>query len=152
MLESKDTPRGKSVIATCPAVCDKYSCGSCTSNPACAWFADSSLKEDDECDLREDKHFTQTAVTEPASCKACAATRCYECNNMDACGWYVKKFLGKAVLQGCFAKSDTAAHEGRELRAITDKNCEGVPNSSGRLAASMGVLMLAFFLCCVCLQ
>jgi len=138
-------PTGKSVIATCPATCKKYSCGSCTSNSECAWFAKSSIGADDECDLRDDKHYSQTPVTDSTACEACAANRCYECNNLPNCGWFVEKKLGLTIRQGCFAKNDPSIGD-RTLRDNSNTDCDGGPNSSAHLAASFGlVFVLAMF-------
>lgn len=142
------TPTVKKEITTCPAVCNVHSCASCITNSACNWFTSGGMTVDDSCDLASDatfQHpFQQPVPTKVAQCPACAADRCYECNNLAGCGWYVKRVGFVDLAQGCYATN--APPSGRTLRSNTDSKCSGVPSSSTHVAASLGlVLILACF-------
>lgn len=143
------TPRAKTEIPTCPAECSLHSCISCIANDKCNWFSGSSTI-DDSCDLATDgtlQHPFQKTVYPSNSnptCGTCLADRCYECNNLSGCGWYVQKELGITIRQGCYSNTNFPA--GRTLRPNSDSKCDGVPSSSAHVAASIGVMVvLAMF-------
>jgi len=148
VLSSAANPSAKTEITTCPADCDVHSCNSCVGKTACRWFSGSQTIGD-SCDLASDatiQHPFQSAI--PSSgheqCGTCQANRCFECNGLTGCGWYVEKILGVTTRQGCFATGSAPA--GRELRSNTDSKCDGVPSSSAHVMASLGiVVMLALF-------
>jgi len=143
---SATTPTTKRDIATCPATCQVHSCKACTGTDSCSWFTGSSVV-DDSCDLSSDakiQHPAQTPLTSTGSCGACMADRCFECNGLPGCGWYVNKKLGVIFLEGCYATN--AFPSGRELLPDSDSKCKGVPSSSTHLVASIGLLLaLALF-------
>jgi hypothetical protein len=138
------TPAAKKDIATCPDTCNVHTCVDCAAIAACNWFtASPGGVIDDSCDLASDatiQHPSQTAVTAPASCGACLADRCYECNKLPTCGWYAKKVLGVIVAEGCYATA--SAPSGRDLLSNTDSKCDGVPSGSTHVVASIGVLFV----------
>jgi len=145
LQNSAATPTTKRDIATCPATCQVHSCKACTGTASCSWFTGSSVV-DDSCDLSSDariQHPAQTPLTTPTSCGACMADRCFECNGLPGCGWYVNKRLGVILLEGCYANN--AFPSGRVLLPNSDKQCEGA-SSSTHLVASIGLLLvLALF-------
>lgn len=135
-------PTGKSEVSVCPAECDVHSCVACRSNTACSWYTGSSVI-DDSCDLASDANFhpVQTAAT---SCGACAADRCFECNNLAGCGWYAEKVGPITVREGCFATA--SAPSGRVLVSNSDSKCDGATSGSAGVAISAGLLVaLALF-------
>jgi len=132
------TPSPKTEVATCPAVCQVYSCNQCTVISACNWFTGSSVI-DDSCDLATDgllQHPAQHPAATP--CAPCLADRCYECNNLPGCGWYAKEEFGIIGLQGCYA----TAPAGRVLIANSNSKCKGVPGASSHVTISIGVLLM----------
>jgi len=144
---SATTPTAKKEIATCPATCQVHSCLACTAVASCNWFTGSSVV-DDSCDLASDaklQHPAQTPFTMASQCgSSCLADRCFECNGLPGCGWYVNKKLGVIVLQGCYSTNNFPT--GRSLLPNSDSKCEGVPSSSTHLVASIGLLLvLALF-------
>jgi len=142
-LKTADTtPASKRDIATCPATCQLHSCKTCAAITACNWFSGSSVV-DDSCDLASDariQHPAQTGIASVASCGACMADRCFECNGLTGCGWYAQKALGLIIREGCY--SSASFPSGRVLIANSDSKCEGVPSSSLQVAASMGLLLV----------
>jgi hypothetical protein len=114
-----------------------HSCNQCTALPTCSWFTGSSII-DDSCDLTSDaklQHPAQSASATP--CAPCKADRCYECNGLSGCGWYVKKVGFLIVAEGCYA----TAPSGRVLLPNSDSKCKGVPGSSSHVVASLGLVV-----------
>lgn len=136
-------PTGKDELTTCPAQCDVRSCDSCVKSSACAWFTGSDAVRD-TCDLASDaiQHPFQKPIPSPnmQTCQPCQANRCYECNNLANCGWYVEYVGPVPIRQGCFETSK--APSDRKLRPNSDSKCDGKPNSSAQVAASMALLVV----------
>jgi hypothetical protein len=141
-LKTSDaTPTTKKEITTCPATCQVHSCNACTALPTCSWFTGSSII-DDSCDLTSDaklQHPAQKPAQTP--CAPCLADRCYECNGLSGCGWYVKKGPFNVILaEGCYQSSQIPS--GRVLLPNSDSKCKGQPGSSAHVVASLGLVVL----------
>jgi len=138
------TVTGKAVVPTCPNACSIYSCTSCASTTGCAWFTGSKIGIDDTCALASSttEHLSQTAVTVVGSCPNCAADRCFECNNLNGCGWYADTVGSFIYAQGCYA---TPGPSGRTLIQNTNSKCAGASGASA-LAVPTGLLLIGSLL------
>jgi len=134
-------PTAKTELTTCPVTCQLYSCNQCNAvaNAVCNWFTGSSVI-DDSCDLASDAKLQHPSQSVMSTCAQCAASRCYECNNLPGCGWYANEVLGQIVLQGCYAT--TSFPSGRTLIPNSNSKCKGVPSASSHIVVSVGVLFL----------
>jgi len=138
-------PTGKKVLTTCPGACALHTCVGCSATASCSWFSGSPIS-DDSCDLTSDakvQHPLQTP-TVTANCPKCAADQCYDCNNLNGCGWYADIHASVIFKQGCYPTN--AFPSGRTLLANTNSKCKGAPSSSSHVAVSAGVLAVLAFL------
>jgi len=137
---------GKTVITTCPNVCQIYSCSACVANTLCRWYTGSSVLSDG-CDLPSNslEHPGQNGLS-ALPCPTCKDSRCYECNSESGCNWYALTAFGDIVPFSDKCYSTGGAPSSLSLIASTSSKCKGSPAASSAVAVVPGLFVFLGYL------